>query len=441
MEILQVGDERIAKIIESKSFDDRVFYRLSGYTYFYQKANFRIIIQTLSGKIVKLSEREWDILLSAKDHPVSGSFLKQELMASFVQMRILIPNDSDEYQQYCIVMTILKTLAIPKKGIGTYTILPTTGCNARCVYCYEMGMVSRTMTTETADAVVDFICRTKHDGAIKITWFGGEPTMSGQIISRICNSLRDKRVSFSSFIVTNGVLFTEELVKEAKSKWNLTSAQISVDGIKKDYETRKAYPNPEKFNYEALLRAIHRLLDAGIQIHLRCNFDVENLPGLKAFADEIYKEFGDPELLTLGFKILFQNRHSESSIELQKAILKLRDSLDQYHFIHEKPTPLMSFRVNHCMTDADATSIVIDPEGFLYRCETIEADQSIGTIFDPDFHLKSESWLNKTAAKCKTCCFLPRCTPIYKVKCPDCFDYCKELRQVTLDHKIEKQFQ
>jgi len=69
-----------------------------------------------------------------------------------------------------------KDAAIPN-DITSYTILPTTGCNARCYYCFEHGSKVMTMTRETAGEVVRFI--TEHCGpkkTVAIMWFGGEPT-------------------------------------------------------------------------------------------------------------------------------------------------------------------------------------------------------------------------------------------------------------------------
>lgn len=61
-----------------------------------------------------------------------------------------------------VLLTLLKPAA---KAITNYTILTTTGCNARCFYCYEKGTKPVTMTAETADVALSgrwlnwYVCR------------------------------------------------------------------------------------------------------------------------------------------------------------------------------------------------------------------------------------------------------------------------------------------
>ena len=69
------------------------------------------------------------------------------------------------------------------------------------------------MTPETADEVVEFI--KKHHGGKKIAidWFGGEPLVGARIIKRICEKLKTEGIDFKSDMVTNGYLFTEEMIR------------------------------------------------------------------------------------------------------------------------------------------------------------------------------------------------------------------------------------
>lgn len=117
-----------------------------------------------------------------------------------------------------------------KKGLASYVILPTTGCNARCVYCYEEGYAVKTMTSETADRLVDFICETRYDDTVKLRWFGGEPLANAKIISYICKGLQERGVPYKSSMVTNASLLTKELAHEAKELWHLERVQVSLDG-------------------------------------------------------------------------------------------------------------------------------------------------------------------------------------------------------------------
>ncbi|MBE5863915.1 MAG: radical SAM protein [Lachnospiraceae bacterium] len=441
MKLLHEGDKNVIKLIETKEISPSTHYRISNYTFVTYNGPRHLIRQTLSGRVLELDNQEWERFLRLTEHALTGEQITASGLESLVPMRILVPTESDEFEQYKITMTVLRTLAKKNTGIQSYTILPTTGCNARCVYCYEEGIPVRHMSLETAQAVVDFICRMKPKGddPIKLHWFGGEPLLGSKVISYICKSLEEKEIPFYSKIVTNATLLTKQLAHEAKELWHVKHVQVSVDGVRMDYEQRKAYVNPAMHNYDAMLQAIHILLGEGIPVTLRCNYDGENLPRLKEFLAQISSEFQNSEYLFFYFHMLYQNRHSPASIDLQKQICEIQDYRNQLGLPGSKEVARdFAFRVNYCMADSLTGDITIDPEGNLYQCENIQAFPIIGHISDPEFHLKTENWLKKIDPQCKTCCFLPKCTPFYKIACPDYFDYCQAINSIELEHSLNQ---
>ena len=70
--------------------------------------------------------------------------------------QFLVPSDRDECAYYNSISALMRAYN-RKKGVRTYTILPTLGCNARCIYCYEEGMKQVTMTPQTVERVIRFI--------------------------------------------------------------------------------------------------------------------------------------------------------------------------------------------------------------------------------------------------------------------------------------------
>ncbi|MBQ6767217.1 MAG: hypothetical protein IJP46_00905, partial [Prevotella sp.] len=69
----------------------------------------------------------------------------------------LVPQEHDDQKLCRQVRQMAALLTLAPKVVTTYTILPTTGCNARCFYCYEQGTRPVTMTAETASKVVRYI--------------------------------------------------------------------------------------------------------------------------------------------------------------------------------------------------------------------------------------------------------------------------------------------
>ena len=153
----------------------------------------------------------------------------------------LVPQEHDD-QKLCRQVRQMAALLKPAaKAITGYTILTTTGCNARCFYCYEKGTKPVTMTAETVDKVVRYIVKHRGDEKVKISWFGGEPLVNAKVIDQICTELREQGVPFRSTMISNGYLFDADKVQRAKDLWQLRSVQITLDGTEQTYNRVKDY--------------------------------------------------------------------------------------------------------------------------------------------------------------------------------------------------------
>lgn len=439
MERIEKGEETIYQILGDKEVMPNGFYRVSHYVITGQTEKACYVKEMLGGAMFRLSEKEWSAFRELKEHGMTGSELETNGLSSFVTSHVAILKESDEYQLYAKLRLVLRTLANKEEGLKRYTILPTTACNARCVYCYEEGMQIKSMSQETANAVVDFICRTRRDREISITWFGGEPLIMKDVISYICERLTDQGVPFHSEIVTNAVLMDQNLAMEAQEKWHLKVVQVSVDGLRRDYENRKAFCDPKLHNYDTMMRAIHCILDAGMKVILRCNYDEKNLQGMKAFLDEVRREFGNTEQLSLYFGMLFQTWKSPLSLETYRAMYDLRRYLDETGMHYRSGGKKNSwFRVNYCMADSLGESIVIDPEGRLSHCEHLPENSCFSSVFDQNYRFEMADGADEPQDKCKYCPFLSQCTPFYGNGCEDYTPYCRQLKEIDAEYAFEK---
>ncbi len=440
MEIIKTGDKRVAKIINRKKLSETAQYRPSLFTYLYSENGRYLIRNTLTSEIVELSEQEWNAVQQLKNKLVGYDFIDANGLEVLAQARYIVENDYDDIVKYQSVCFLLKTMAGNKKGLSSYTILPTTGCNARCVYCYEEGYAVRTMTPEIADRLVDFICETRYNDTVKLRWFGGEPLAAANIIRRICNGLKERDVPYKSSMVTNASLLTKELAHEAKELWNLKQVQVSLDGAKEDYTPRKNYYNPEKHNYDVVMKAIHYFADEDIKVNLRCNFDWDNINRLSGFFRDIKAEFGDMKNITMYIAPLFQTQHEDSIIDLYHRMFELEDEmrslgLSQSGRDHES----VRIRVNYCMADSMGKCIVITPDGVFNNCEHLPEAQTWGNIFDgvtDQAKFDELSTAPKIDEKCEKCPFLPECTPFYKNGCPGWFEKCYEYHCIRTEHAM-----
>ena len=439
MRLLNSPDSKIIKLLGRNKVEPDRIYRLSKYAYCKSFRERHYIKSTMTGGIYELSDEEWAVVDPSADLVIQGSDIEAAGLKELVSGCVLVYSTDDDYSRYRFAVTALKAMD-RSRGVKTYTILPTTACNARCVYCYEQGMKVATMSDATADKVIDFILKTKRSEEITLCWFGGEPLVAANIINRICTGLNENGVSFKSRIVTNASLFTPELLDTAVNVWHLKRSQVSVDGSKSDYEARKLFCSPKIHNYEYLLKTIGIMLDAGLEVTLRCNFDQGNIEGMYSFWEDINNLYGASDKLRVYSSMLFQAQKDPSCIDLHKRYLELRAEAAKkgMKFLRFNGSEC-KMKTNFCMADSDGKCIVIGPDGNLYNCEHLPGNTSCANIFDEDIKLGSDPRASLEADdKCSECPFLPECTPFCKHGCPDWFEYCREFKCADTDEQIKR---
>lgn len=421
------GDARAVRILRKTEPDRQARYRLSLFTYLYSEDGVHLVWQTVTGQTAALRGDEWAALLEIKARPRDYAFLEAHGLLALAEARVLVETGWNDLGQYDLTLRVLRSLQSEKKGVQSYRILPTTACNARCVYCYEEGLVPKTMTPATAGRMAEYIEKTRWSEPVTLRWFGGEPLCAAPVISRICEKLRERGVPFRSRITTNGTLLTEAMAEEAKNLWMLEKAQLSMDGARADYERRKGFPRPDGTEYDRAMRAAELLLDRGIQVSMRVNWDAENLPRLRDFFGELRDRFGGREGFSVYPALLNQTRFSDELFSLARENARLQRELEELGLAKRNvgETPF-EFRTHQCMADSMGKAVVVDPEGTVFACDYLPGPQPKGTIFRDDVPSDGAGGSASAAGECRSCCFLPLCTPNYRTNCPLWFEKCYE---------------
>lgn len=192
-------------------------------------------------------------------------------VAALYEMGFLIDDDYDE-KRFLEDLRI-KTLSANNSSPSYYIICPTTGCNARCYYCFEKGAIQKRMSKKTAEAVAKYIVANHDEDNLVIQWFGGEPLLEPNTISFIVDFLHENGVSFDSKIITNGYLLTDEVVDLAVKKWNVRIIQITIDALNEGYNNIKNYAYSKGNPFEIVMGNIERCLKREINIRIRINFN------------------------------------------------------------------------------------------------------------------------------------------------------------------------
>ena len=247
---------------------------------------------------------------------------------------------------------------------------------------------------------------------------------------------------YKSRMITNASLFTPDLVREAKEVWKLGRVQVSLDGDRRDYTERKRYIDPERHNYEVVMRSIHLLADADIKVNLRVNFDRDSIGKLRPFLEEIRDEFAGKSNISLYLSALYQEKSKPYFLELEREMFELNRYIRELGINYESREKLhTTFRLNSCMADSLDRSIVICPDGRFYDCEHLPENHSWGNIFDG---ITDRELFEKLTAphpideRCRECPYLPQCTPFFIKGCPGWFDKCREYQKLKSEYELRR---
>ena len=347
----------------------------------------------------------------------------------------LVPQEHDDRKLCRQVRQMAALLTPAPKVVTTYTILPTTGCNARCFYCYEQGTRPVTMTAETASQVVRYIVAHRGDEKITLRWFGGEPLVNAKVIDQICTELNGQGVPFRSEMTTNGYLFDADMVQRAKNLWQLQKVQITLDGTAQTYNRVKDYVYRGVNAFERVLTNIGLLTAVGIRVLIRLNVDKHNIGEMTELVELLHQHFGSNEHLSIYSHELFGERTPEDNATLFAQRMQLEQQIAKHGILRIKELP-KDIHLNQCMADNDG-SVMIAPDGHLGKCEHFIDREFFGHI-DSEEH--NEAILRKFKERraeieaCATCPFYPQCYRL--VMCEDDFGCTPETLQLSMHNMM-----
>lgn len=318
----------------------------------------------------------------------------------------------NESQNYYSIYKMLRLLR-GGKGYPIYYILPTSGCNARCPYCYEEGMRKVTMTEETALATASFIVAThRKNTKLQLFWYGGEPLLGEKAIDLISDRLRNEEIDFSSCMITNGSLINDKIIWKMKHEWATELVQISMDCAEEEYIKRRNYYHYHD-EYHSVMEAVNGLAQNGIQPVIRCNVDLDNIDKGEEFLGDLKQAIREPSKVKVYFAPLFQERKMHGEILWKKAF-ELADIAHKMGFSYRFDDFPACVPFFFCPNDGTTESVTIDPLGRLFGCSDCIEGTSFGDVRNGI--TDSEKWkernrIGKIKEKCENCAYLPICTP------------------------------
>lgn len=375
----------------------------------------------LTGGLYLFAEKEYEAVKKICADPAAD--LESEPVSTLLHEWILVPECANERQIADGVRSLLRMLD-RDKSINSYTILPTTACNARCAYCYEAQARWGYMDEKTAEKLADFITDNANGNKVTITWFGGEPTLAADRIDLICRKLKGNNTGFTSRIVSNGLLLTKEMAVKARDEWNVTKAQITLDGTAENYNRIKNYHGNIKDAFSVVVNNIEDMLETGLRVAVRLNVCPDNAADMHELAEELAARFRGKTGISIYSALVF-----EDSLTSLPGTDTARKNYDLIRSLDEKLYSLGYGKGNegklklakyHCMAD-NPHALTVSPDGGLGKCEHETWDDEAGSIFGSfDVSKASKKWqeMQTCDALCNDCALYPTC-----VRQKNCFAY------------------
>ena len=333
-----------------------------------------------------------------------------------------VPQSTNDKEFADLVRWVLQSRKKRSTVITGYTIFPTTDCNARCFYCFELGRSRIPMEPDTAHRVADYIAGHCGGEKVKLSWFGGEPLFNKAAIDTICHDLRKKGIEFTSRAISNGYLFNAETVKNAVGNWNLKRVQITLDGTEEVYNKIKAFIYRQGSPYKTVMENIGCLLNAGVVVSIRLNMDMHNAENLLELVEDLAARFAGRKGIYVYAHHLFEgNRpmaeiHTEEEWELRdQAMCRLNAKIAQFGLAPRRGLR-RSPKTNFCMADS-GSSVTILPDGNIGLCEHFSEDEFIGHIDQEGFdQAVVDSWKERIEEipECAECFYYPACVQLKK---------------------------
>ena len=411
MKLIYKGDSLVHSILGDKQLTADT-YRPSVFVLCHEQDGKRYLYHNFTKKLWETEDESLDLSEAARFSP--ETIKNDSTLLQLVKDSFLVPVDKDETATYVSFCKIARAMKMKKKGYSTFTILPTTACNARCFYCYEEGIEFVTMTDETVDQVIAFIKKTRNpDEKVNFSWFGGEPLIGEKTIDKICAAMRRENIPYRSRITTNGSLITESIAKKMRDDWRLDHVQITLDGVEEEYNRRKNY----YFNYDSaywhVLSRIKLINENEIFLTIRVNVDASNIDGVPQMVADLKNFLPHPELVSIDIAPLFDLQASASGLEIWDKSFRLGEWLrEQQIRVAPHYTPRKA-RYYFCMADSPYNAIVIAPDGKLYNCENFMSFESVGDVWEGvtnESYIKGLQDVEPAREQCRGCFSLPECT-------------------------------
>lgn len=397
-----------------------------------------VLCNSFNGSLACVKASNVNFVLKAVHEGISSSEAQKPILAELIDQGYFVLYDIDEVGRAEIILKKEERLT------GAHLIvLPNLTCNFRCQYCYEI-LSGEIMTTKIISAFIRHIQQAVKDWRwFNISWFGGEPLLSKEIIidllRQFCIIADQSETYFRSGITTNGYLLDTKTAEELISL-RCKNFQITIDGPPEIHDKRRVLVNGG-ITYERILYNVLQLktISEQFKVIIRVNYDSNSLSVLPTWIKSLKNQIGNDTRFVFSFHEIWDSqksyypRYQLCSYSQEKDTFDntcLYSKEDVLNFV-KRATP----NGNVCYA-AKKNNYVLLPGGQVLKCTAVlgEPINRVGQLFEDGKIIfdeeKLKMWENPKmrVESCNTCWYYPACrgiscplgTLIGELKSPEC---------------------
>jgi uncharacterized protein len=291
-------------------------------------------------------------------------------------------------------------------------------CNLNCAYCYEETFRSdQYMSPETATLVVERFRTVMAAGKdVYVTFYGGEPLLSQDLITGISVSLqeaaRQHDVNYTFDLVTNATLLNRETALRLLPL-GLKAAKFTIDGPKDIHDQQRPYSSGSG-SFDTILDNMAEVCDL-LTVYLGGNYYRTNYRSFPALLDRMTARGITPDKIKevdfapvtpkAGCAEYSTGCACINDPWLVEATLFLREEILRRGFSAKKPS------AGACTVELEH-NVVVNYDGTLYKCPSFLGWEQYcigslqGGLVDFNESHAIGNWKNEA---CLDCAYLPIC--------------------------------
>lgn len=391
-------------------------YKSSKYNYIIENTDHVIIYNSLSGYIVRYSDKKKLSGLINYNETVDEDYYNFSM-----DKGILVPCDTDEE-----AIARLNHFDIVSNPILFLTILPTFLCNFRCKYCYE-DFENSSMDDNIANRICNYVLKNLNQySSVNVDWFGGEPLLKKDMINKLSEKLIDichkKNKRYLASMTTNGYLLDYDTFT-MMLKNRIYTFQITIDGFDYIHDKYRVLSNGGK-SFAVIMKNLldikNKSKSSYFKIVIRTNVTNELIPILDNYIKYLYDNFGHDRRFTFLLRPV-----GDWGGETVKSIKsEMIDSMDNVYEVMLNSRYKLNYEIYHKLlldsmcSASHRYSFIINPKGIVHKCTMLfnKEENNVGYL-DEDGNMildkqKLSKWIyyfSSIPKECDSCLNRPRC--------------------------------